>query len=359
MNFLDNITFRRTRTKSDSILNDSEVVANKSTLNETVTSVPEMSDDEDDIVKKLREQITHLTLELQNAHLEIESLSGENNNLKALNEKLSKNNDVNKNVTLTPTKLQTSNSKRNKSSNNKTNKQTQTETPKSKINNDINKLTPPRENIVKNYSKRNKICIISTDNKNNLLYTAQNVFENCELCHYVTPHASMQVLLKGIRAKLANLTSLDYCVILLGEEDFKVTNRYLDDILQIRKDLQEITNTNIIICTPTYKFFTNNYLYNSRVETFNNLLYLDTITHEHAYFLDSNENLIYDDTMFDRRTGAINRFGMQSLFKDIYRMTVYIESSIASCKYGADQNKEMSPSQNNIPKPTPQKLFRS
>ncbi|KAF9407876.1 hypothetical protein HW555_012247, partial [Spodoptera exigua] len=181
-----------------------------------------MSDDEDDLVKKLREQITHLTLELQSAHSEIESLSLENSNLKSLNEKLSKNNDL--------------------------------------------------------YKK-------------------------------------------------------------------------------IRQVLQEITNTNIIICTPTYKFFTNSYLYNSRVETFNNLLYLDTITHEHAYFLDSNENLAYDDTMFNRRTGAINGFGMKILFKDIYRMIDYIESSISSCNIGDVTGKEMSPNQNNIIKPTPQKLF--
>ncbi|KAH9636244.1 hypothetical protein HF086_009440 [Spodoptera exigua] len=150
MNFLDNITFRRTRTKSDSILNESEVVAATPTLNETVTSVPEMSDDEDDLVKKLREQITHLTLELQSAHSEIESLSLENSNLKSLNEKLSKNNDLYKKVTLTPAKLKSSSSKKNKSNNNNktNNKQTQTETPKSKTNN-TNKSTLQSENLVK------------------------------------------------------------------------------------------------------------------------------------------------------------------------------------------------------------------
>lgn len=68
MNFLDNIV-RRTRTKSVSILNDSEVVATSLTLNETITSLPEMSDDDDGELKKLREQITNLTLELQSAHI--------------------------------------------------------------------------------------------------------------------------------------------------------------------------------------------------------------------------------------------------------------------------------------------------
>ncbi|KAJ8724549.1 hypothetical protein PYW08_016023 [Mythimna loreyi] len=82
MNFLQNITIRRTRTKSDSMLNESDVGTMHATLNETVTSVPEMSDDDDDEIKKLKDQITKLTLDLQSAHLEIEELTLENNNNK-------------------------------------------------------------------------------------------------------------------------------------------------------------------------------------------------------------------------------------------------------------------------------------
>lgn len=52
MNFLENITFHRTRTKSDSTLNDSEVAAMQ-TLNETTTSIPEMSDGDDGELKKI------------------------------------------------------------------------------------------------------------------------------------------------------------------------------------------------------------------------------------------------------------------------------------------------------------------
>ncbi|KAJ8704203.1 hypothetical protein PYW08_016858 [Mythimna loreyi] len=81
MNFLQNITIRRTRTKSDSMLNESDVGTMHATLNETVTSVPEMSDDDDDEIKKLKDQITKLTLDLQSAHLEIEELTLEANKM--------------------------------------------------------------------------------------------------------------------------------------------------------------------------------------------------------------------------------------------------------------------------------------
>lgn len=347
MNFLENITFRRTRTKSDSILNDSEVTGTM--LNETVTSVPEMSDDDDNEIKTLRDQITNLTLDLQSAHLEIEQLTLENNNLKTMNVNLSKQNELYKKVTCSPVKLKSPSTKKAKNLNkNHTHMQTETlklgennnKTPVIKNNaspirvegSDKLKLTPPINqcinNVGENKSKRNKIYVISTDNKNKLLHIAENTFEKYELCHYIKPSGTIKLLLEGIKDKLSEFTLQDFCIILIGEEDFKMTNKYFDSILLIRQILQEVSNTNIIIGTPTYKFYTNNYLYNSRVETFNNLLYLDTITHGHAYFLDSNLNLKYDDTMFNKRTGVINYNGMQSIFNDIFKMTIDIQSSI-------------------------------
>lgn len=339
MNFLENITFRRTRTKSDSMLNDSDIAATRATLNETVTSVPEMSDDDDEI-KRLRDQISKLTLELQNAHLEIEELTLENNNLTTLNINLTTQNELYKKVTYSPTKLKSPSTKKGRKIN-KNDKHTQTDNINSpdkikcktsdmkKDNNKqlISPINECRNSKDNNRSKRNKICILSADNKNKLLNISENTFEQYDLCHYITPQGTMQLLLRGIKEKLSGFTLQDFCIILIGEEDFKITNKYFDIILLIRNMLQEVSNTNIIICTPTYKFFTNNYLYNSRVETFNNLLYLDTITHGHAYFLDSNMNLNYDDTMFNKRTGVINYSGMQSIFNDIFKMTKDILSS--------------------------------
>ncbi|KAH9639576.1 hypothetical protein HF086_008997 [Spodoptera exigua] len=79
MNFLENITFRRPRTKSDSMLTDENELHTTNKTNETITSLPELSDDDDDEIKKLKEQVLNLTLELQNAQSEIKSLSIENN----------------------------------------------------------------------------------------------------------------------------------------------------------------------------------------------------------------------------------------------------------------------------------------
>lgn len=76
-------------------------------------------------------------------------------------------------------------------------------------------------------------------------------------------------------------------------------------------------HTNIIICAPTYKYGSHCNMYNWRVQNFNNLLYLDTLAQEHAYFLDSNKNLTWDYNMFDRRTGTIYNNGMKTIFKDI------------------------------------------
>ena len=57
MNFLENITFRCTRTKSEiSILNESQV-AHSITLNDTATTIPDMSEDEDEEQKQLHEEI--------------------------------------------------------------------------------------------------------------------------------------------------------------------------------------------------------------------------------------------------------------------------------------------------------------
>ncbi|KAF9410398.1 hypothetical protein HW555_010524 [Spodoptera exigua] len=110
------------------------------------------------------------------------------------------------------------------------------------------------------------------------------------ICHYITPNGSTEQLLNGIQTKLRDYTMTDYCIILIGE-DFKTTSNYDNDILLIRKILKQVSHTNIIICFPTYKLTNYNNLYNWRIETFNNLLYLDLIKHEHAFYLDSNYDL--------------------------------------------------------------------
>lgn len=344
MNFLENITFRRTRTKSDSILNDSDAVSAK-TINETASSVPELSDDEDlGLIKGLREQVMNLTIELKTARAEIEALSLENSNLRSLNKDMEKNNETYETINDSSPNINQPTMKKSTNKNKQSNKQSKMCTPENKNPVKPDKVTTTTQNrsekaeIQINCKKRNKICILSTDNKNNILYIAEDTFNKCDICHYITPHSNMQRLLNGVQLQVSNFTLQDYCIILLGEDDFKFTNRYLDCVLQIREVLQEISHTNVIICTPTYKFYNNNYLFNSRIETFNNLLYLDIITHGHAYFLDSNKNLKYDDTMFDRRTGSINYFGVQAIFKDVKNVIMYMQKNVIECSEDCNEN---------------------
>lgn len=84
--------------------------------------------------------------------------------------------------------------------------------------------------------------------------------------------------------------------------------------------MKQISHTNVIICTPTYKLQNYTNIYNWRIETFNNLLYLDILSHEHAYFLDCNCNLNYDHTMFDLLKGRINNYGLRNIFENLLHL---------------------------------------
>lgn len=123
--------------------------------------------------------------------------------------------------------------------------------------------------------------------------------------------------MSGIELKLQNFTMDDFCIILIGEADFNSTNDSISLVLAIRESLQKVQHTNVILCVPTFKCKSYANMYNWRIENFNNLLYLDIITHEHCYSHDSNKHLTYDHSMFSKITGAINNLGMYTIFKDI------------------------------------------
>ncbi|KAJ8723137.1 hypothetical protein PYW08_003049 [Mythimna loreyi] len=107
MNFLDNITFRRNRSKSETKTNDTEENSSltNSPIDGTTTSLPDISDDEDEQITKLKQQLEQLTLELNSAHNEIESLTLENMKLNHLNQELQKQNALYKKVACSPAKL--------------------------------------------------------------------------------------------------------------------------------------------------------------------------------------------------------------------------------------------------------------
>lgn len=177
---------------------------------------------------------------------------------------------------------------------------------------------------------KQKICLLSTQ-KNTRNIAQKYLQENYDVCHYLMSGHGIKSMLQDVQHKLLNFTKYDYCIILPGGQDFEQTTDYYDLITCIRETLEKIDFTNVIICLPTYRYAKFANLFNWRVELFNNLLCLDNLTHEYAYIIDSNLNLNYDLTTFQKRTGYLNNHGMRIIWRDIDRF-------IESCE---DYSKEM------------------
>ncbi|CAB3238538.1 unnamed protein product [Arctia plantaginis] len=340
MNFLENITFRRTRTKSDS--NDVSIQqSNESRLDGTTNSLPEVSDDEDE-VSKLKQQISKLQADLNSAHSEIETLALENNELRQSKEELIKKNELYKKLISSPTKFKINTPKRTEKVINKELNITKHKKNISQENSEIAKINDNNVNTDCNRTlfnkcnkskinkriemhssekmKLSKICMLSTSKRNKLLSIARTEFNDYNICHYLMPGGGTAALLSGLKSKLVNYTMEDYCVIFISSEDFTTTKDYLELIYSLRNALQDITNTNLIICLPSFRCNTLANMYNWRIEHFNNLLYLDVTTHEYAHVLDTNLHLSYDHTMFNMRTGWINKSGLYAVFKDLHTL---------------------------------------
>lgn len=318
-NLLGNITFRRQRAKSESPSHN-ESVLYQDTADMTSNSLPEISDDDNnDNTIMLKNIIEALELELKSAHSEIERLIIENCSLTKSNDELLKKNTLFKKITSSPVKHKAANltPKSQKTQNEIVNAQPQTQHFK-KFNETAIKL-----GWEKPEKPSRRICLLSSHKHNNILDIAENKLKNYkELCHYLMTNGNAKTLIKDLNIKIANFSMNDYCVILLGEEDFKTTRDYFEIIFYLRESLQTIKHTNIIICLPSYKYGKNTNMFNWRVENFNNLLYLDANTHEYAYIFDSNRNLKYDHSMFHRKYGTLNNFGVSVIFKNLQK---YIE----------------------------------
>lgn len=185
-----------------------------------------------------------------------------------------------------------------------------------------------QKNDSKNKSTRKKICILSANHTNKLLRIAQHHLSvDYDLCHLLYPHVGVRHLLQDLPQKLAGFTKDDYCIVFIGEEDFKESQNYATLIKDIRNSIQKVNHTNVILCVPTFNCGDRLNMFNWRVESFNRLLYLDIITHEYAYILDSNRNLSYDHTMFHRRSGQINNRGLGQIFQDITVFLYHLSDS--------------------------------
>lgn len=375
MNVLENITFRRNRTKSETTTNDTDpdILLANSPIDGTTTSLPDISDDEDDQSTKLKRQLEQLTLELNSAHNEIESLTLENTKLKHHNQELQKQNALYKKVACSPAKLK-SQTPKNKKTSAKINLSVRKNTEKSsecteftttskstspngvqnQYNQQLNKsitdgvinstginrkrktevqITKLNNDSKPNKSLMKKICILSSNKNNKILEIAEDVFPNYRICHYLTPNCGVKYLISDLDLKLKDYNMNDYCLIFVGEEDFRRTKNYVELTIYIRETLSKVQHTNIILCAPTFKLNGYSTMFNARIETFNSLIYLDAYSYNYAYLFDSNYYIDYDFNMFTKSSTSVNNRGMANIFHNIGLMIneFTMHSDLNSC----------------------------
>lgn len=174
-----------------------------------------------------------------------------------------------------------------------------------------------------NSTNKANICILSSNKYNKTLSTIEDVLsERFQLIHYLKPNCGIMELLQGITSKLDNYTFEDYCVVFIGDEDFKSSKDYFGLVLCIKEALQKIQHTNIILCLPTYRF--NKHIFNGRVESFNNMLYWDPEIHEYAYLLDTNLNLDYSKHLYRAYSGLVKSRALRIISEDLGRLILHV-----------------------------------
>lgn len=313
-------------------------------------SCPEISELSREVVKELENTILQLQQKLESADNEIINLLAENSSLVKLNKtyesKLKTLTQICSSPTQTTSKLKRKSCNRRQLSFNSgktyttptgTNKikkkldNTEGEMPQT-TNNAATTLTPnckvqklqrARERCLQNVEQSetdriNNLCIISSNKQNNVATTAISTFHKAKLCHFLTPNVGLEQLLVNLEKKVKNFTLYDSCVIMIGEKDFEVSMDYRNLVNILRTELLKIQHTNVFICLPTFRHgLYASLLFNTRIDTFNNLLYLDNMTHEYAYIIDSNKNLTYDSDMFTIFKGTLNNRGLRQIFNDL------------------------------------------
>lgn len=379
MSFFGNITFRKNRPHSESEVTAEEINASETTVNASTSSMPEISDDEEESRKQLESEIKLLKQQLQTAHEEIINLNLENSQLKTdilelqkkqeichkvtkslkydcVTPKRKKDKSTTLSKTLATTKPTTSAKNGDVSNPGKLISVSTQTTPKFNSSNKAKKSPKARGKLSNNVSKstkpKSKICIISSNNTNKILRTAEDTLPNSSILHYSSPGAGISYLLEKTQKNVKDFTMDDYCIIMIGEEDFLTTNNYIDLVYLIREELQKIKHTNVILCVPTFKCNEHSDLFNWRIETFNSALYMDLQEHKHAHALDTNLNLTYDNNMFHRYSGQINNYGTKVVFDDLAKLINSIK------KKGSVQiNKQKNTNDGTIDTPT--QLFRN
>lgn len=162
--------------------------------------------------------------------------------------------------------------------------------------------------------RKNRLAIISSNCTRGSLPIIEEVFSKYfEYCNFIIPNVTSTSFLKSIKYKLKDFTMNDYCLIFVGESDLQGKDYSTHILHNLKCSLQNVTHTNIVICTPVYK--KGALIYNYKVEQFNNLLLADIRNNEYAYFFDSNDTLSHD--MFSYNTGRINKHGWKNIYGQI------------------------------------------
>lgn len=337
MDFFDTITFRRkkrTQSLSDSKDNNITTSSNNSSIDVTACSLPD--DENNTQIRELKSQIDNLKLELSIAHNEISNLSLENSDLKKQLQEINSKHEIVKKATKKLTsKTCTPTRKLRNSTPHKTPSQTLQKSAKGIKSNNANynthkneqpklpampaspvspiKTTPNRDTG----RKKRKLCILSNWNQNGDI---QDVLENTytqyfEYIRCLYPNSRLNNLLLNVHNKVQDFDLDDYCIIMIGEQDFKGTEDPITIVKLIRETLKPITHTNIIICCPT--FVRGALILNYKIEMFNNLLWMDVEYYKYAYLFDTNYDLSLDQ--FSSSTGKINKYGIKSVYDTIFQ----------------------------------------
>lgn len=139
---------------------------------------------------------------------------------------------------------------------------------------------------------------------------------------------------------------------MLGEADFKHNNyNNIELINTLRLCLQNITHTNIIICTPTY--VQGALMYNYKVEMFNNMLYVELQNNKYTYFCDTNEKLT--PQMFSEFSGRINKYGLRYTLQNIMER---FKIDFIDFPYIITEDEQLKNSKNTVPFQNNNCLFR-
>lgn len=167
---------------------------------------------------------------------------------------------------------------------------------------------------------KRKILIFTTNKTNPITTIASSIFEhNSNFCHHVyNSNIGTGQLIRAMKQHTKKLSQDDYCILMIGEKDFRSSSNYRNIVDDIREELSSHNHKNTIICLPIYRCNEHSEMYNWRIETFNSLIYNDIRKHGYAMLIDSNRNLTYSYEMFLTKSGHINNKGMATILKDIY-----------------------------------------